>query len=72
MLSRQSVSTLVDILENRISVMDVTDRDDLREMAVMKRCLAELSGIGGITAQSMNEMEFSALPRRGRRRKLHA
>lgn len=71
MLSPQSVSTLVDILENRISVMDVTDRDDLREMTVMKRCLNELASINGMpmTAQEMSMMDA---PRRGRRKKLHA
>ena len=68
MLSPQSVSTLVDILENRISVMDVTDRDDLREMSIMKRCLSELTSI---TGNGMGTAaEFADMPRRGRRKKL--
>lgn len=77
MLSKQSVTTLVDILENRISMMEVTDRDDLRELSVMKRCLAELSSLAG-TGMSMEgtlmagmmSMEYSDVPRRGRRRKV--
>lgn len=71
MLSRQSVCTLVDILENRISVMEVTDRDDMRELSVMKKCLAELASIAGTSVGAMTEMDFAA-PRRGRRPKLHA
>ena len=47
MLSNQSYSTLNDMLQNRISVMDVTDREDMRELMIMKRCLAELSAIAG-------------------------
>ena len=69
MLSPQSVSTLVDILENRISVMDITDRDDLREMTVMKRCLNELSTLTGV-AMTAAEMSMLDAPRRGRRKKL--
>lgn len=72
MLSPQSVTTLRDILENRISVMEVTDRDDMRELSVMKRCLAELAAIAGTPL--VRELDFSMIdmPRRGRRRALHA
>lgn len=72
MLSHQSVCTLVDILENRISVMEVTDRDDMRELSIMKKCLAELANIGGGAAAMATELEFASVPRRGRRRKMHA
>lgn len=72
MLSQQSVCTLVDILENRISVMEVTDRDDMRELSIMKKCLAELAHISGNAVSMVTEMDFSAAPRRGRRRKMHA
>lgn len=71
MLSNQSVATLVDMLENRISVMDITDRDDMRELMGMKRILAELSAAAGTPAVRTLEIDFE-MPRRGRRRKMYA
>lgn len=68
MLSNQSVHTLMDLLQNRISVMDVTDREDLRELTIMKRCLNELAGIAG--SGMAIEGDFTGIARRGRRKKV--
>ena len=67
MLSAQSVNTLRDLLECRISAMDITDREDLREAAMMKRALTELLRISGgaVEASDFSDM----LPRRGRKKK---
>jgi hypothetical protein len=67
MLSSQSVNTLRDLLECRISAMDITDREDMREAAIMKRALNELLRISGgaIEASDFSDM----LPRRGRKKK---
>jgi hypothetical protein len=67
MLSSQSVNTLRDLLECRISAMDITDREDVREAAIMKRALNELLriSVGAVEASDFSDM----LPRRGRKKK---
>ncbi|MGE3770201.1 MAG: hypothetical protein AB7G06_04545 [Bdellovibrionales bacterium] len=68
MLSAQSVNTLRDLLENRLSMMDITDREDLREATIMKRALNELMRVGG---QAIEAGDFAdLLPRRGRKKKI--
>jgi len=68
MLSSQSVTVLRDMLECRISAMDITDREDLREATIMKRCLNELMRVGGHAVEASDFSEM--LPRRGRKRKV--
>ena len=41
-LSKQSVETLMDLVEIKISYMDVLDRDDAKELRVLERCRDEL------------------------------
>ncbi len=41
-LSKQSIETLVDLVEIKISYMDVLDRDDAKELRVLERCRDEL------------------------------
>ncbi len=73
-MSRQSVSALLDLIENKMSMMTVNDRDDLREMIVLKRCLAELNAIGFEASESRVShgvlAAFAEVPRRGRRRRI--
>ncbi len=45
--SARTVETLVDLVENKLSYLDITDRDDRAEMKLLKRALVELQG--GIT-----------------------
>lgn len=68
MLSHQSVHTIMDLLQNRLSAMEITDREDLREATIMKRALAEITRLTGNAVQSDDFMDV--LPRRGRKRKL--
>jgi hypothetical protein len=68
MLSKESVETLNDLIENRLSIMTINDQDDLREQIKLKRALLELQNDtiihdGGLSA-------LTAIPRRGRRRKV--
>ena len=44
-LSRQSVETLIDLVEIKISYMDVLDRDDAKELRVLERCRDELKAV---------------------------
>jgi hypothetical protein len=41
-LSKQSLETLMDLVEIKISYMDVLDRDDAKELRVLERCRDEL------------------------------
>lgn len=45
-LSTQSRETLIDLVEIKISCMDVWDREDRRELATLERCLRELKALG--------------------------
>ena len=42
-LSRQSVETLVDLVENKLSTIEIWDRADKREVNMLKKCLRELT-----------------------------
>ena len=41
-LSPQSLETLIDLVEIKLSCLDVVDRDDRREQLVLRRSLVEL------------------------------
>ena len=50
-MSKQSVETLMDLVEIKISYMDVLDRDDAKELRVLERCRDELKALtAGVTA----------------------
>lgn len=58
-LSKQSVETLVDLVENKLSTMEIWDRADKREVNMLRKCLRELtaqpagkSGMNGATGQN--------------------
>jgi hypothetical protein len=67
-LSRQSIGALVDLVENKLSCMTVSDRDDLRDKVTLQRALSELSGMAGMNRDL--EEAFGFVPRRGRRRRI--
>lgn len=66
-LSKRCVETLLDLVEIKLSCLEITDREDLREKELLVRCLQELN------AESMGEdgrlTAFQAPKRRGRRPK---
>jgi hypothetical protein len=68
-LSRQSVTALIDLIENKLSCMAVVDRDDLREKVALQRAMFELSSTLGLGDQDSDGVSFGAIPRRGRRRR---
>jgi len=43
LFSRRTVETLIDLVEIKLSYLDVTDRDDRVEFRLLKNALAELS-----------------------------
>jgi len=42
--SARTIETLVDLVENKLSYLDITDRDDRAEMKLLQRALTELQG----------------------------
>lgn len=67
-LSRASVETLIDLVEIKLSCVEVYDRDDSRELVNLQRCKEELMDLAGITHKA--PAELIAMPksrRRGRR-----
>lgn len=66
-LSRQTVTSLIDLIEIKLSCMTVQDRDDLREKVTLQKAMCELSALTGarITDDGISE----SVPRRGRRRR---
>lgn len=64
-LSRNTVGVLVDLIENKLAMMQIGDRDELREVMTLQRCLNELHTLAA-SAPADKEMATQ----RGRRRKL--
>ena len=46
-LSRRSIHTLLDLVENKLSCMQVFDREDARELAILEHARRELAGLAG-------------------------
>ena len=66
MLSKDTVTVLVDMIENKLTMMQISDRDELREVMRLQRCLAELKDTDAEKTDALSE----AIPTRGRHRKL--
>ncbi len=50
-LSRRTLETLIDLVEIKLSYMEVYDQKDSRELANLERCLGELRNILSSTTQ---------------------
>lgn len=66
-LSKEILGVLVDLVENKLSCMQVSDRDDMREVMMLQRCLSELGGENG--AEPGMTGLLAQMPKRGRRRR---
>jgi hypothetical protein len=51
-LSRRSIQTLMDLVENKLSCMQVVDREDARELATLEAARRELSSMMGLRRSS--------------------
>ncbi|MGB0632493.1 MAG: hypothetical protein ACPGRZ_17525 [Alphaproteobacteria bacterium] len=60
-ISKNTVETLLDLVEVKLSYMQVSDREDQRELAQLENCRRELRGLMATVA-----------PARGRRAGLSA
>ena len=65
-LSKRTIDTLTDLIEIKLSCMQVYDREDARELAVLEQCRRELHKLASDPAA--NVVAFAeATPKRGRR-----
>jgi hypothetical protein len=64
-LSRRTVETLVDLVEIKLSCMEVYDRDDAREIANLERCLGELRTLLGRESREAAVVAFPSGARPG-------
>ena len=67
-LSRATVETLIDLVEIKLSCVEVYDRDDTRELNNLQRCKEELLDLAGLGGKAPTEL--ISMPkgrRRGRR-----
>ncbi|MGE0252986.1 MAG: hypothetical protein AB7N54_00200 [Alphaproteobacteria bacterium] len=46
-LSRRSIETLIDLVEIKLSCIQVFDRDDARELAALEQARRELGALAG-------------------------
>ncbi len=40
--AKKSIETMIDLVENKLSCIQVIDRDDAKELAILEQCLREL------------------------------
>ncbi|HEY0837465.1 MAG TPA: hypothetical protein VGE72_26360 [Azospirillum sp.] len=66
-LSKRVVETLIDLAEIKLSCLEITDREDMREKELLERCLQELKAEAA--GQDGSRATFAAPKRRGRRPK---
>jgi len=51
-LSRKSIEALLDLVEIKLSCIEISDREDAREVKILQRAKQELCGIAGIALQA--------------------
>jgi hypothetical protein len=68
-LSKRCVETLLDLVEIKLSCMEITDREDLREHELLQRCIQEL--VAEARGDSGTLTNFAAVPKRRGRRPKH-
>ncbi len=61
-LSKRSLETLLDLVEIRLSCVEIWDRDDAREVKVLQAARKELLGLNG--GDGSTEMPAMEMPRR--------
>ena len=55
-LSRRSLETLIDLVENKLSTMLVYDREDARELAILENARRELVGLRGTGSRASGQV----------------
>jgi hypothetical protein len=60
-LSKRTIEMLLDLVEIKISYMDVADREDARDLQALERCRAELRALD---REAADVVAFAAPARR--------
>lgn len=55
-LSVRSLELLIDLVEIKLSYMNVTDREDAKEHAVLENCLSELKAMHSLHKGSVTKI----------------
>jgi hypothetical protein len=63
-LSKQTVAMLLDLVEIKISYMDVADREDARDLQALERCRAELKSLVCVAEEAPSVVPFERVVRR--------
>ncbi len=66
-LSRRCAETLIDLVEIKLSCLEITDREDMREKELLMRCVQELNA--ELRGENGAMLALSGPKRRGRRPK---
>ena len=61
-ISKRTLETLIDLVEIKLSCMEVHDREDSREIANLERCLGELKKMINDTAKNGVVMALTPTP----------
>lgn len=67
-LSKRSVETLLDLVEIKLSCLQVVDRDDARELAALETARSELQAAASVP-KSGDVVPFEQVRGRGRRQR---
>lgn len=59
-ISKRTVETLLDLVEVKLSYMQVSDREDQREMAQLESCRRELRGLMAMVPPAKGRRAVSA------------
>jgi hypothetical protein len=65
-LSKRSIETLMDLVEIKLSCIQVLDRDDARELAALETARRELRALAGMT-EPTEVVAFEQARRKSRR-----
>jgi hypothetical protein len=65
-ITERSLETLIDLVEIKLSCMEIYDKDDARELANLEHCLNELNQLAG--RRGKGKSPVVKFPERGRGR----
>ena len=68
-LSRRVAETLLDLVEIKLSLMEVHDREDNREAANLESCIQELKSLMSLGAAAASDSAVAAFAKRGKGRR---
>ena len=67
-MPKAAIESLIDLVENRLSTIEIADRDDVREVMNLRMALKFLGGV--LAGDGATTMSAEPVRRRGRRPKL--